>query len=103
MKKVLLAVAVATVFVACNSKKEEEKPVTPGPDTTKMVTPPTPADTNKMNPADTSKAGKTAMENLKEAGDKAGAAVKDVKAGDMKGAADNGKGAVDAAKKAVGH
>lgn len=60
MKKALLVLAVAGVFAACSSKKEEEKPVTPGPDTSKMVTPTPPADTNKMKPADTGKMAKPA-------------------------------------------
>lgn len=100
MKKVLLVLAVATVFVACDSKKkEEEKPATPAIEN--PVTPP-PAtnsgDTGKGAAADTNK---SKMDHLKDAGAKVGEGVKDVKAGDMKGAAENGKGAVESVKKAA--
>lgn len=99
MKKVLLVLAVATVFVACDSKKkEEEKPVVPPVEV--PVTPPA-GDTGKMKPAGDT--GKTAMENLKDAGAKTGEAVKDVKAGDVKSAGTNAKGAVEDVKKAAAH
>lgn len=56
MKKVLLVLAVATVFVACDSKKkEEEKPATPAPVETPVTPPPATGDTGKGAGADTGK------------------------------------------------
>ena len=61
MKKVLLALAVATVFVACDSKKkEEEKPATPAPVETPVTPPPATGDTGKMKPAAGADTGKGA-------------------------------------------
>ncbi len=109
MKKVFLALAVAAVFVACDSKKKEgeenkapETTTTPAGDTSKTAAPAA-GDTGKTAAPAAGDTGKTKMENLKDAAGKVGEAVKDAKAGDMKGAADKGKEALDAGKKAVGH
>jgi len=55
MKKVFLAIAVASVFTACNggdtTPAKTDSPAVVKPDTSKMA----PADTSKMAPADTSK------------------------------------------------
>lgn len=102
MKKVLLVLAVATVFVACDSKKkEDEKPVVPAVENPVPVTPPTNGDTGKMKTG--TDTGKSAMQNLKDAGDKGTAAVKDAKTGDVKSAAANTQGAVEDVKKAAAH
>ena len=72
MKKVFLALAVAAVFVACDSKKKEgeekkegtgtEQTVTPPPagDTGKMATPPAGDTGKKATPAPAPAAGDTA-------------------------------------------
>ena len=108
MKKVILALAVAGIFAACDSKKKDENKTegtgteqtttTTGGDTGAGKTP----DTGAGKTPDTT-GGKTTMENLKSAGENVKGAATDAKAGDMKGAADKGGNAVKDLKAAAGN
>jgi hypothetical protein len=98
MKKVILALAVASVFVACDSKKKEETPA-PTTNTTPADSPAKPVD-SPVKPVDTPATGAAGkVEALKDAANKGGEAVNAAKEGDMNKAGEKGKEAVDAAKK----
>jgi hypothetical protein len=106
MKKVILALAVAGVFVACDSKKKTDDVVAPVTGDTSNVAPPATNDTMKkdtgtaavMPPVTAPEAAKGAMDKVE--GVKAGAekAVEGAKAGDATKAVEGAKEAVKAAK-----